>query len=486
MAKNKKKSQPQQKPSLSPDLYMRRVMRTLPIEKCYVNIDWREQGMAHVVVVRHRPDGKFAVVNYLVDTYCLGVKDALWHTRMEEHELESYIDMLSERIDLAECDYATVHNLILGAVEFAQEGGIEPCREWAVGQYGLDEDSDDIDLIEFDYGRDGRHFLNTQTRAEGAKYLPILRAHLGDNFDYQFEDEVDNGSDDGDYSYDIYDEEKYQRPDYSAYPTELHVKHAELLDILEDNETVSVGDMAKVAVIDRAELIDDLGQIARFDLREIYQSEEEIEMSRLFHIVTILNTLADPRGLDLVLDILRMDHDNLDINFGDMAPQMFASAIASCSEGRLADIEAFLDEPGRTWYNRTMVLDALDLLYHTAPKAVKNESRSIIRRQLWSLPDRVDELETADREYAAFVCSTAMSMGDREMLPLIKTLYDNDQADPGVCGNYSVVEECFGDKSIVPEHLTMSEIYCWSKHFNEPYGTNIAKYNEPDYEHLWG
>ena len=133
-----------------------------------------------------------------------------------------------------------------------------------------------------------------------------------------------------------------------------------------------------------------------------------------------------------------------------------------------------------------MVLDALDLLYHTAPKAVKNESRSIIRRQLWSLPDRVDELETADREYAAFVCSTAMSMGDREMLPLIKTLYDNDQADPGVCGNYSVVEECFGDKSIVPEHLTMSEIYCWSKHFNEPYGTNIAKYNEPDYEHLWG
>ena len=106
-------------------------------------------------------------------------------------------------------------------------------------------------------------------------------------------------------------------------------------------------------------------------------------MSRLFHIVTILNTLADPRGLDIVLDILRMDHDNLDINFGDMAPQMFASA---------------------TWYNRTMVLDALDLLYHTAPKAVKNESRSIIRRQLWSLPDRVDELETADREYAAFVC----------------------------------------------------------------------------------
>ena len=183
MAKTKKKNNPTpQRGGLSQDDYMRKVMRSLPVDKCYVNSDWQEQGMAHAIVVRRRPDGKFALANYLVDTFCLGVKDAFWRTRLDDIELKEIIDNYKGRIDLEECSYATVHNLVLGAVEFAEEGGIEPCREWAVGQYGLDEDSDDIELIEFDYGLDGQHFLNTRTRTEGAKYLPILQAHLGDNF----------------------------------------------------------------------------------------------------------------------------------------------------------------------------------------------------------------------------------------------------------------------------------------------------------------
>lgn len=483
MAKNKKKSQPQQKPSLSPDLYMRRVMRTLPIEKCYVNIDWREQGMAHVVIARRRPDGKFAVVNYLVDTYCLGVKDALWHTRMEEHELESYIDMLSERIDLAECDYATVHNLILGAVEFAEEGGIEPCREWAVGQYGLDEDSDDIDLIEFDYGRDGRHFLNTQTRAEGAKYLPILRAHLGDNFDYQFEDTFDEDGRDSESDDNAYDE-KYIAPPVDIYPATLDLKHEEIAEILCDDEyfdaPVPVEKMAVIAAIDRDELLADLENLAMYVIGGFVRDDDELDTGALFHIVTILNTLGDVRGLDTLLAMLRLHNDDLDDSFGDMSPQMFASAIANCIGGRFDALEAFLDEPGRTWYNRSMVLDALDILKADHREAVT----AIVRRQLETLPGRVENLCGADYTYAGFVVSLAMSVGDRAMLPLIKNLYDEDLVDLSICGPYSDVERHYGEASN-ESPMTMSQIYCWSKHFNESYGTDVARHGEPDYEHLW-
>lgn len=477
MAKNKKKSQPQQKPSLSPDLYMRRVMRTLPIEKCYVNIDWREQGMAHVVIARRRPDGKFAVVNYLVDTYCLGVKDALWHTRMEEHELESYIDMLSERIDLAECDYATVHNLILGAVEFAQEGGIEPCREWAVGQYGLDEDSDDIDLIEFDYGRDGRHFLNTQTRAEGAKYLPILRAHLGDNFDYQFEDEVDNAGDYGGWE-DLFDDSDEVRfiPSDTEFPADLQLRHPEVGEILLDKaneETVPVEQMARIAAIDRRDLVADLRQLSLYiigrDCEESYGS--------LFHVAVILNTLGDPRGLDTLLEILRMRQDDLDYYFGDIAPNVLSSALYHCSHGRLDSIEAFLNEPGRRWYSRSIALDALWLAYADAPEAVA----AIVRRQLESLPDRVDELVSADYMYAGFVGSIAMKIGDRSMLPLIKVLYDNDQIDPTQCGPYEHVERDFGKDFTKDEPMSMTDIYRLVRSFNEEHRGSAT----PDYEHLW-
>lgn len=96
MAKEKKKKKQTRAP-LTSDTYMRKVMRTLPVDKCYVNSDWAEQGMAHVVIVRRRPDGKFAMAVYLVDTYCLGVKDAFWRTSLVKAELDAMIKNFEER-----------------------------------------------------------------------------------------------------------------------------------------------------------------------------------------------------------------------------------------------------------------------------------------------------------------------------------------------------------------------------------------------------
>ncbi len=474
MAKTKKKNNPTpQRGGLSQDDYMRKVMRSLPVDKCYVNSDWQEQGMAHAIVVRRRPDGKFALANYLVDTFCLGVKDAFWRTRLDDIELKEIIDNYKGRIDLEECSYATVHNLVLGAVEFAEEGGIEPCREWAVGQYGLDEDSDDIELIEFDYGLDGQHFLNTRTRTEGAKYLPILQAHLGDNFSYRFEDEEDDMPYDDDYA-----EEPYIAPEGVEYPAELNLKHPEVGEILLNKDyiySVPLEEMAKIAAIDRDDLLADLNQLAMYKIG--LDPEKCEEDGAMMHVVTILNSLADPRGLDTLLAMLRMSADDLDFFFGDVAPQLFASAIYRCSMGRLPDLESFLNEPARTWYNRSMVLEALELVFDDEPEEVVG----ILRRQLESLPERIDELVSADVEYAGFVASACMKTDDRSLLPLIKTLFDNDQIDPRAVGDYKAVEKDYGEHRNV-EAMTMSEIYDRIKHFNEPRRNNDI---EVDYEGLW-
>ena len=476
MAKSKKKKNQVQAP-LSSDTYMRRVMRSLPVDKCYVNADWAEQGMAHVVIVRRRPDGKFAMAVYLVDTYCLGVKDAFWRTSIEKLELDAMIKNFEDRIAVKECDYATAHNLILGAIEFAEEGGIKPCKEWNLGQYGLNEDTDDIPLIEFDYGLNGVHFLNTYTRSEGAKYIPLLEANLGDNFYCRFEEEEE----------DKLPEEEYLAPEGVVYPTELNLKHPEIAEILCDKENlmvVPVEQMARIAAIDRDELIDDLAQLTMYELGldadRLPARDEEPDEAAVFHSVAILNSLADSRGLDTILAILRMHPDTLDYYFGDTAPRVFSSAISNCCKGRYDDLEAFLNEPGRGWYSRSMVLDALEILRQKGDDSV-NE---IVRRQLESLPERVPELTSADGQYSGFVCTQAMKTGDRTMLPLIKVLYDNDLIEEQVCGDYEDVEKDFGNFS-ERKPMTMSNIYCWTKHFNEPYGDDFERYNEPDYDYLW-
>ena len=470
MAKNKKKSQPQQKAGLSQTEYMRKVMRKLPIEQCYVNTNWREEGMAHVMVVRRRPDDRFAMVSYLVDTFCLGVKDAMWNTRMEKSEIDALVEHYTEVIDFAMCDYATVHNLVLGAVEFAEEAGIKPCPEWAIGQYGLDEDSDDIELIEFDYGIMGKHFLNTATKAEGVKYLPILEKTLGKgNFSYHFEDQP--------FSSPLMPEEEYAAPAGVEYPETLELVNPIVGEILLNDDyvyAVPVDEMARIAALDRDSLIADLNRLAMYIIGQD-NGEDEVTDEAMLHIVVILNTLADPRGLDTLLSMLRMSPDQLDVYFGDAAPNIFSSALARCGIDRLPDLEAFLNEPGRTCYNRSFVLSALELIAEDR----RDEVVDIIKRQLETLPDRVPGLKTADYDYAGFVCSTASNIGDRSLIPLVEDLYEKELVNPDICGSLDMALEDWntfhGEK-----YMTMSEIYQWIKNISRPVSNP-----ETDYEKLW-
>ena len=63
-----------------------------------------------------------------------------------------------------ECSYEEAHNLVWGSIAYAEEAGIAPDKSFRLTQYILDEETDDVPLIEYEYGKDGKHFL--RTRAE--------------------------------------------------------------------------------------------------------------------------------------------------------------------------------------------------------------------------------------------------------------------------------------------------------------------------------
>lgn len=52
-----------------------------------------------------------------------------------------------------EISYVEAHNLIYGAIEFAEEADIEPYRDFNVAKYILEEDTDKIPLIDFRIGQ---------------------------------------------------------------------------------------------------------------------------------------------------------------------------------------------------------------------------------------------------------------------------------------------------------------------------------------------
>lgn len=216
MAKKKQKKGPAQTHKVSPLKYLREKGRSLPVYKCYLNKDWQEAGMATIIISRLRPDGRYVGASYLVDTFCLGVKDAYVCIDLEEDDLKDWVDRHSESGEITEVSYPEVHNLILGAIEFAEEGGVTPCKEYETeAQYLLSEDTEDIPLIEYEYGYKGKHLLIDNGMGD-SKWIHTLEENLGDMFeydgDYDDDDEFyDEDFDDDDYEF--YDDDEFEDED---------------------------------------------------------------------------------------------------------------------------------------------------------------------------------------------------------------------------------------------------------------------------------
>lgn len=199
MAKKKGNSSPAK---VNPVKYIKEKARSFPVATCYLADDMAEGGMAQVIVTRDRGHGKFVVGCYLIDTYCLGVKDTFFMHDADEHDIDDLLDHL-RRTEVQVVTYNHVHNLIYGAVAFAEEGGIEPHKDFSVTEYILDEDSDDVPLEEFDFGRNGKHLLVVNPDGKERKYLGVLKENLGEgNFDYILPYGIEDYNDD-------YDDEPY-------------------------------------------------------------------------------------------------------------------------------------------------------------------------------------------------------------------------------------------------------------------------------------
>ena len=183
MAKKKKQNQGGGQQFLSPEKYLQQKARGLEIGTCYVTKDIDEMRMGHVIVTRKHTGGRISMAAYLVDMACVGVKDSFYRLRMDEWEFDEF---LSDRRDMfRECSYEEAHNRVWGSIAYAEEAGIRPDKSFSLTQYMLEEDTDDIPLIEYEYGKDGKHFLTCRSELEASRYLPLMKKHLGEgNYHY--------------------------------------------------------------------------------------------------------------------------------------------------------------------------------------------------------------------------------------------------------------------------------------------------------------
>ncbi len=145
------------KPQQSPENYIRQKARNLPIYECRINKSWLNNKFSQIIVARQHANGNLTVCFYLVDLGCLGVKDSGFRFNIDKVEYEELLQRFEDNDKIISVEYALAHNIIYAALAYAEELGFKPCKEFTqTTRFMLEEDTDEIELIEIECGKDGK------------------------------------------------------------------------------------------------------------------------------------------------------------------------------------------------------------------------------------------------------------------------------------------------------------------------------------------
>jgi len=172
-------------------------MRNYPLHECLINPHWREAGHARVLVSRKKPDGRIAFGAFLVDLYCLGVKEVIADEDTPKSKYESLKPMVYMDGDPVPCDPHLGHTVIYGAVKYARSLGFEPHEDFEEGKDVLMPES----AINFDlsvkFGKDGKPFYVQGPEDDVDHVLAMLKKSVGEG-NFSFISEADMGVGDED------------------------------------------------------------------------------------------------------------------------------------------------------------------------------------------------------------------------------------------------------------------------------------------------
>lgn len=135
-------------------------------------------GLACVLVVWEQRYGTVACCTYLVDTWCLGVKDAIGPRRMAHAEVSAFRDECFGGYDEdpLPAPVELVQHLVWGSVDYARGLGLEPHADYSRAAGLLQRPSEPCSIT---FGRDGRPCYIAGPYDDARRVLRTLERSVG-------------------------------------------------------------------------------------------------------------------------------------------------------------------------------------------------------------------------------------------------------------------------------------------------------------------
>lgn len=150
--------------------------REYPIFGTWIMEGWQEMGLAPVIVARQQEPDKIMFGVYMVDIYCLGIKDVFTKTDYALNRFNRDLPNLFSG-NPEKCSVELAHEVIYGGLEYGAKLGFEPHPDYYKQHADLMLDPPDahprLDHVAF--GKDGKPLYVTGPFDDKQKIAKVVK-----------------------------------------------------------------------------------------------------------------------------------------------------------------------------------------------------------------------------------------------------------------------------------------------------------------------
>jgi len=162
-----------------------RVLRAAhaPIQGCFLTESLFEVGMGTLVLARGASRHHIALSSFLIDTFCLGIKDVMFDS-VEGKVFEGYMEATDAGSPMVAVDPGYARKLLRDLAAWSQSIGFAPHRDFAAVERMFGDVSADASDAVFRFGHDGKPVYipgPTDTAPLIQRRIAQLRKVLGDD-----------------------------------------------------------------------------------------------------------------------------------------------------------------------------------------------------------------------------------------------------------------------------------------------------------------
>jgi Domain of unknown function (DUF1841) len=203
-----------------------------PLHACLMQNSVFQSGMGMVFLSRKTGVRDVALGGFLVDAYCLGVKDAMYR-ELDEGEMEELLEEVGATGPLIPVDPSYARKLLREAAAYARSLGLPPHADFAAVEPLFGEVAADACGVEFQFGHEGRPLYVPgpgESATQIRRRIDRLRRRLGDDgFDFGLPEDASDEPDELD------DDEVDYDPDVGPDPADwLALEEGERLRQVKD------------------------------------------------------------------------------------------------------------------------------------------------------------------------------------------------------------------------------------------------------------